>query len=508
MIALRGRPQALRGESGEDPNFSRLNRRFGILLYALVIVYPMIFIIVCLSQAVSLAFCGIHLAMYAMALAFLLLTRMRDATTAFIVTHPFWNYSFSLFAYALGYWKSPETDLYAAKLSSMVALVALAASICGWLVAMGACQAFKLARSGPNPAPWRRRNPGVGVVLLAAPMILLPALLGQSPFLASVSGMFEPLLWLGVLAYSADRGMRAFRSPIMLLVLLITFALSIIFNARGILFAFGITLVIVYFGVSKRPLSAMRLILFYLVANAASAFSYVMLGARQIAARAEAGAVALQTIFTPDFLLAVLGFDTLSQKLAGLDNQLQRHDRYILNMFDGRLAIAERLTQLPHMDIVVARLPYPMSVRWGEINNAIISSLPSVGQSKDIIFNDRLVWEEGLTPYGIAGHPLVTAAGEFYAMGGFIVLFLFFSVMMAATILFYQLSKWVFADRYVAAGALVCVTLYMVATSTSISALSVPMRIYPVALALYPLTRWLWTLFTPRVRQVQEHVTL
>lgn len=82
-------------------------------------------------------------------------------------------------------------------------------------------------------------------------------------------------------------------------------------------------------------------------------------------------------------------------------------------------SVAGRLALIAHMDIVTGRLPEPTEVNWGLVGGTIGSVMPNFGDKQELLLSDELVWALSLRPRGSVGRPLVTVAGELYAIGGF-----------------------------------------------------------------------------------------
>lgn len=482
-------------------NFTRLNGRVRRAGAALLFAYPVMLLVLFLTQPFSATMVGVHLGMYALVLAFARFSGERNALVVFFVTHCFWFYSFSLILYALVYQKSPEQDLYAPVQSSGIAAVALFASICGYGLAGLLRRVLRLPRQRAPLDPEGKARLGSALILLCLPFSLLPVVRDLSIF-NSLSGLFFPLTWLGLMLLAAGRGVGIVRSPAVYLLAGSTLALSVALNTRSGFLALALALLLVYLAVARRAFRVTRLVMAYLAFNFINALSLVTLSARMVTGHSGAAPLVLKSMFSTDFLLAVLGFNTLQSSAVMIEDQLKRQDQYLLYMFDGRLGLFERLTQLPHMDIVVARLPDRMPVAWDQVKSTILSSLPSFGQAKDLMFNDRLAWDTGLIVYGNVGHPLVTAAGEFYSMGGFGLLFVVFTLLVGVTLYWHAVLRRVLQDEFAAVGALVMFTLYLVFSSTSVSALAPPIRIYPVALLAIGPTRALLRTFAPRSRRV------
>lgn len=477
----------------EKSYYPRFNMRFWLFQKWMLIAYPVMLGILVVTQHVSLTMLAIQICTYLVVALFMRFSRNRDSMTLFVVTFAFWLYSFMLVLYALLHWKSPEDDLYAPWRSSLIVLVTLLSCMAGYGIAQIALRWISLPRLRRSRTASEKRSTGYGLVVCSLPFVLLPFLGLKNGFVNAIAGAFQPLLWLGLIIFCVGRGPRWAVSPLVLGVAAISLVLSVAFNGRNVLLSFGLTAIVLYFAISDRPLHAGRLILLYLGANALTAFSKIMLVARQLAGHEGSVPIVVRALGSVDFLLAMLGFGTSLDNKYLLQDELRRHDHYLLYMFDGRLGLFERLTEIVHMDIIIGRLSPHNSIDWAEVKNSFLSALPSVfGQDKILDYSDRIVWDLDLISREVVGHPLVTAAGEFYAMGGFPIVVLGFVLIFSSTFVLYEISKRIFVDRFVAAASLLVFSIFLVFSSSAISALAVPMRIYPLTFLLFPLIDRTW----------------
>jgi hypothetical protein len=78
-----------------------------------------------------------------------------------------------------------------------------------------------------------------------------------------------------------------------------------------------------------------------------------------------------------------------------------------------------RLALIAHMDIVTGRLAEPDEIDWRIVAGTVGSVLPNFGDKQELLYSDELVWGLSLRSRQSVGRPLVTVAGELYAIGGF-----------------------------------------------------------------------------------------
>ncbi|MFZ5746851.1 MAG: hypothetical protein ACOY45_04240 [Pseudomonadota bacterium] len=470
----------------------QLNLRIRTILNFILLVFPFLVVAVWAIQGLSLALFGSHLATYAMVLLFVRFARVRDMIVLFLVLHPFVFYNFTLFLYALLRDASLEEGLYAPVLTTLVAAAGLAGCMGGYFLSLILKRVLWMPRPTP-PAPASETGAvGIILIVMGAPFLVLPGLIPQVSLITIVSSILVQIACIGIVAFSSSRGVATFRSPTLAAILVVAAFAAVFLNWRANLFIFALATVVVYFGVSKRPFEFVRIIFVYVAMNVLSAFSTVMLAGRIQYGHEGSVSFVLRHLLSVDFVLASLGFERFRELTDIVNNQLDRHDEYLLYLFDGRQGLFERLTEFVPMDIIVGRLPHPLHANWGEIKNLFLFIIPFVGSYREADYNDRLVWELNLYDYGNIGHPTVTAIGEYYAMGGFWFTIAMMAALISIALYFYQISRRVFRNDYVAAGGLLLLTTYLVFTSTSSTALSVVTRGYPLALLVYPMARILY----------------
>jgi hypothetical protein len=99
------------------------------------------------------------------------------------------------------------------------------------------------------------------------------------------------------------------------------------------------------------------------------------------------------------------------------------HD-FWLPYFGSNESFGDRFVVLPMMDVVCGQFGEINQTRWDALLNLITASLPNVGQTKNLLYNDQLTWDLGLRDEDVIGKPMITNACELYTMSGLTGVFL------------------------------------------------------------------------------------
>ncbi|MCK1735276.1 hypothetical protein IVA79_15160 [Bradyrhizobium sp. 138] len=463
-----------------------LDYRFRRILLVALFPYPVLLAFSLLSGC-SWEFVGLHAALFCMVVVYFALCK-DHSLTLFVATHSFWLFSYSLLMYAVLHQVPPDRYLIDPIRSSLITVVYLCGCICARLL------------SGHVPIPSSAvRTPAssrVSHALCYLGLLFIPArvVFGSESFWYAISAAFTQLYWLG-LYLRFERGRFRFADPLLLAGVALCLIVSVVDNRRALMFELCFTFVLIYLRTSIYPFSPPRILLAAVGSVYFARFSDIFLYARIFVGRerpAELLNFVVGGIFSASFLLAPLGTsDTYIRE--ALESYVSPYSNYRIAMFEGRSGISERATLLPQMDAVVGVLPEPDTVDWGEISNTLLTLLPSFGQDKDQNFGDRLTWRTGLRPAGIVGHPLITAAGEFFAMGGYLVLFAFTVINFLIFFIELKLLIRLLGSQSVAIMFAFNQAFYMMFTSTAISATAVVLRQIPFLVVIYLATKFVVT---------------
>lgn len=467
--------------SSRLPEGDVLHLRLRKLLLLLILSYPPLLLTAAIRGTAS-EFVLIHLGMYAISVVYFIGSR-DHSLIFFIVTHSFWLFSYLIFLYAFFYAVSADRYLVAPIRSSLIAALYLTACLSARVVGLG-LSSFNGPRNNQSTIPVNVAN---AFCLLGLAFIPTRILFGSESFWYAMSGTFTQFYWLG-LYFKFDKERVSLSNPFLLTGIIICLAVSILDGRRALVIEFSLTFFLIYLRTSARAITVARCALFLFAGVYLARFSDIILYARIFIGKdrpADVLSFILSSLFSTAFLLAPFGNSESSRIRDAINSYVSPFSNYRVATFEGRTGILERATLLPTMDTVIGVLPEPGGVNWLELRNILFSILPSVGQDKDVSFADRLTWLTGLRPQGSIGHPLVTAAGEFFAMGGYPLLY--FYALAIFSILFLEL-KFVanlFGNGAVAIMFIFTQAFYMMFSSTAISATAVVIRQIPFVICIY-----------------------
>jgi hypothetical protein len=460
-----------------------LDLRFRRLLQFALVPYP-ILLAFSLFSGCSWDFAAIHALLFCIVAVYVAFSRDHSLLT-FVVTHSFWLFSYSLIAYAILRQNPPDKDLIDPIRSSLIVAVYLGACVCARLF-------LGFAPIG-NSASKKLASDQLTSSLCFLGLAFIPArvVFGSESFWYAISAAFTQFYWLGLYLRFDSHRLRL-TDPFLLAGLALCLFVSVVDNRRALMFELSFTLGLIYLRTAIHPFKPTRILLALVASIYFSRFSDIFLYARIFVGRerpTELLNFVVGSIFSTSFIFSPLGVSDPSHIREALESYVSPYSNYRVAAFEGRSGIVERATLLPQMDAVVGVLAEPSSIDWREIANTLLTMLPSVGQDKDMNFGDRLTWRTGLRPAGIVGHPLITAAGEFFAMGGYTVVFVFAAINFTIFFLELKLLIRLLGNQPVAVMFACNQAFYMMFTSTAISATSVVLRQIPFLITIYLITK-------------------
>lgn len=371
-------------------------------------------------------------------MAWIILRRMRDMISFFIFSHAFWMFSFMTYLYAFTHWHVVTYGLADPIRSSLVAL----ASQTGLFIA-----SFFAPRFPIYPSYDRLMSDGVGQNSIREGLLLTLGLLGPVSQLLHLlpQGYVSTLimvLYAGLSLRLISMSSNPFKDPIILGVFIFLVLVGIKANGRSELFSIILLLGFLSLMTLQKIRTIRNALVLYFVWRLLGLFSLAILSVRW----ARGTGQSLVGLFLSKFMqwdtlvsllnpfhvpaLQVESAQTQPEVIYGFYSQFLGH-----GMGHGT-SILGRLTLLPWMDIVVARLPYVHSIDWEGIWRIFLSALPALGQEKNLILGDQLVWELGLRQIGNIGRPMITAEAEIYSLGGYLF------VCVSVGIMFWIFNWW------------------------------------------------------------------
>ncbi|MEL7344947.1 MAG: hypothetical protein AAFN59_08805, partial [Pseudomonadota bacterium] len=357
-----------------------------------------------------------HLVM--LALAAMIVARSRDCIETIIFTHVFWMFSAMTYLNATLNGQAATTGLIDAERAALIALV----SQLGLFVA----HHFS-PRSRPldHVTPSRR----AGAVERSMATTTTLAVIGVAGLMLQWAGVLPTaysesmmlFLYLAIGARIVAQGRLRLSDPL-ILVSVVLIAMTVVgSNSRTDLISFVIALGFVWVMIKARPFNVLALLLGYVALRLLSAFSSVIISVRPF--REEPSV--MRELFVDRFfsvetwrVLTRPGYDHAAD-LLHLGTKTT-HTGFFSDFFSGAEAdMLDRLTLLPRMDIVTGRWPIDADVRWYDLWEQLFwTVLPNIGQSKNLIYSDHVVWDLGLRARDSVGRPMITAEAELYVMGG------------------------------------------------------------------------------------------
>ena len=348
-------------------------------------------------------------------LAWMIARRSRDAVRTIIFSHVYWTFSFMTYLFAATHLQAPSYGLGDPERSALVALVAQA----------GLFVAFLLSPSDPAlpsrlKEQYRERN---GLVTRAQWLLIAAGIVGMVARISGGADAFNAtlilLLYVALSLRIARNAGHLLKDPVIWVTFCALAYMSIATNERTDIMAMLLLVSFALVMTQKRLLTWKNALIAYVSWRLLYVFSSVSIAIRW----ARNSGQSLFDLFTSHFFTA----DTFW----ALVNPLHLHQADILYNATARRSgfyseflgsvtdLGGRLTVLPQMDIVVSRWPEATMARWDELWAIVLSALPSLGQTKSLIFSDEVVWELGLRGRETIGRPMITAVGELYVIGGY-----------------------------------------------------------------------------------------
>jgi hypothetical protein len=265
------------------------------------------------------------------------------------------------------------------------------------------------------------------------------------------------------------------------------FLISSITNGRTILLVMLLAWVLLLLAYAPRVLTFRNVVLGILCVGILNWVTYSFLEARKV--RTETGEVFEKTLdiaFSEEGFLHLLLIPTGEQPNYDIVGSAY-HSDFIRTSVWGPVddsALSGRLALIAHMDIVTGRLPEPQEVDWDVVAGTIGSVLPNFGDKQELLYSDELVWGLSLRPRQSVGRPLVTAAGELYAIGGFQFILCAGFLMYAGIILLLSLMRRLTSNMLVYVVTGVAILGYVTLTGTFLGLMSTSFRMLPEFLLL------------------------
>lgn len=420
-------------------------------------------------------------------IAWILRKFIEDTPLYFLVSHPSWLYVFTTFFYSAAHLRAIQVGLSDPALSFTITLAYQAAILVAWAVSLAPRMLFHARPHRLQSAP-----PNITWLLWgSAGVAVLPALLGRSSLVNSLAITGLTVFWV-TSAFLVARSDFALRARVVIAVAALGTLMATAMNARMWILSSALFVATVVIFFAKRLVSPRSLLLVAVALSALSVFSNASLAVRAQAYGAspsETAALYGEELLSVDTLKSLV--NPFRQNSNGLLLAPRVNDNaFRTDFYVGKSGLWERLTLLPQLDIIAPHLGWHPPTRHGGITNLVLSALPDIGQPKDLILSDEIVWDAGLRHASVIGRPMITAAAEFYALGGWGVEF-----ALAGTIFFIIFLELAalrrICDTTVEYSLIMIFSVsQIIFTSTALSATTVALRGLPVAITLLLLLRW------------------
>ncbi len=451
----------------------RFNLRAKALFLLLLVVYATLVVIYAFSGT-SIYFTIINCLMLMAAGGLLFITN--DVIVYFLASHPAWMFSFSAYFYSAVNLKPVEKDLYNAAQSITIAFVYQIACLVAFFLSF----AILRARS-PRQRPMGRRTMlalqrySEALIVFGAITVALDATMANQTVTAVMANL-QIFLWIGLgLHLHKNRGFKL--DAVGILIVSLFAVLAIYANNRTFMMSAFLIVGIGYLYYSRRLFNLRSVLLGYFVINFLLLFSAVSLDIR-ISGGRESGKSMFQLyaekLLSSESLVAVvIPFATHSStaNLHYFADETYGHD-FWLPYFGSNNSLGDRFVVLPLMDVVCGQFAEADRIRWDDLRNLVLASLPELGQTKNLLYNDQLTWDLGLRDQDVVGKPMLTNACELYTMAGWTGVFLvttieFFVIFLYTALLRKQLEFYVL---YLATVAILIVELTVSTSSLGVAA--------------------------------------
>lgn len=296
-----------------------------------------------------------------------------------------------------------------------------------------------------------------------------------------IASIFSLLMWLGMAAHFAKRRGVLPLDALTACIIGLTAAIAVVANARSALFETLLFLAFAHLIYAERLFTFVQAVLALFAIRVISVFSDIMLSVRWLRQVSTERMIdqALNSLFSADTLIALINPFHVTEAQETWAKAIDPHNQFTSHFFVGNISTLQRFTILPQMDLILHGLQVD-TIRWRAILNVFLGLLPDLGQEKDLIFSDRITWELGLRAYGNVGRPMVTAAGEFFAMGGVSAVILLTSVLFFAYFLALRLLKLTIGSEQITTLLFSQLIVATLISTTALSAYGIVFRTIPI----------------------------
>lgn len=269
--------------------------------------------------------------------------------------------------------------------------------------------------------------------------------------------------------------------------LVATLAVSVVVNERTSLFVLLLFCLVLFLAGTRKLITFSRMLLVLAFIILANWVTFAFLTARIEESQGLTANTVGRTVelaFSYEGVAAAIPLLPMAENPKSQPNRQRRyHAAFLRNSAWGEadeLSVFARLTLLAHMDVVTGRLGDIHAVKWHEIAALVPNALPNVGQQKNLIYSDDVVWDLGLRDRNSIGRPMITVAGELYTMGGLAAVFWIALVVFTLIFLLLRLIRSGTGYNPVYVGAMLSLLYAITMTGTALGAVAMVLRTLPL----------------------------
>ncbi|MCM5559386.1 hypothetical protein [Pleomorphomonas sp. JP5] len=352
--------------------------------------------------------------------------KVKDMAMLHLILHPSTLYLFTTMIFALGNGNVSLMGLVNKTSSSAVIFIYQTAIILAYVIYCGVVS----WRGRSYITKLGRKFRFTKTVIFSIVIIVLYSIAESEKIVGITSAKYAILavyLTLCVALYERAKGGN---KKILIFIISITCTLLIaaLVNRRSGVFVAILVWIILYVYSARRLITLNAIGLVFLgsfVLNVATNSFIQVRTDYQMGRLTSFGLSTLEAALDPQNVLYSIPFLSSTERVFSFSERSNKNYSELLasNGTEQDLSIGSRLSLFARMDIVTGRLGTGVVPDWSRLGLMTLSALPDYGQDKQLLVSDQIIWGLGLLPKEVIGRPLVTVAGELYAVGGFLGMF-------------------------------------------------------------------------------------
>lgn len=391
-------------------------------------------------------------------LAYFVIRTTQDKLLAFLFSSTFWLFTWTLYVYAIVNTDAKIYNLYDPYLAAEIIFASQMAMSVVALFFSSAPQVYT------GPLAEHRTSQIHKAIRVFVFLSLSAALLNVSAL--------RPAIIIFLAAETILHGRIIWRKPALWLLVALFLFDALTTNSRSAFLDILIPLLAIAMMVEQKMLTIKKVVIGLICVVFISVFSDTILSIRHL--RDEG--VSMYHAFFQELPRQLSNFGKEeSQVLTGNEyNRLSGYYSPFFGLTDAGLI--ERFTLTPQMDIATGQVPPPASVDWGQLTKVLGSALPSIGQEKELILSDKIIWGLGLRPRDSIGRPLISFQGELFVLGGTVLVFMISAVFSLLLALGYRFIHALTGSRTIAVMYFLFLLPNAIVSTTVLSVFAVAIR--------------------------------